>query len=201
MTEKEKKLQFSDYVLRTYLIGSMENPADNDGGVTWRRKLTPKLEERKIYVFDPTREEIEKVGMPTEELHKKLTGWQLSGNWDKFCEYMRMIWRGKSELVKDDETKATRLTHILGDVDYVERSDFLIWNHKEGDRPGGTIAELTLAWYRGIPVYLITETPKHKFNKSLLYFILDSGHKEGKIFQNQNQLLEYIDDKYLKEEK
>lgn len=199
MTEKE--LSFADFKLKTYLIGAMENPADNDGGVGWRQKITPALKERNIYVFDPTREEIEKVGMPTDELMDKLTGWQLSGNEDKFCEYMRLIWRGKSELVINKETKAPRLLHILGDIDYVERSDFLIWNHKEGDKPGGTIAELVIAWYRGIPVYLITDVPKSKMNKSLLFFLLDSGHKRGRIFKNQNQLIEYIDSVYSKKEK
>ncbi len=200
MTDNEKELKFSDFKLRTYLIGSMEAPADKDGGVGWRKRITPKLKERNIYTFDPTREEIEKVGMPTEELHEKLTSWQLSGNWKLFCDYMRRIWRGKSQLIKHEETKATRLIHILGDVDYVERSNFLIWNFKEGDKPGGTIAELVIAWYRGIPVYLITKIPKHKLNKSLLYFVLDSGHQDGRIFTNQNQLLQYIDKKYLNKE-
>lgn len=201
MPNENKKLKFSDYVLTTYLIGAMENPANKDGGRGWRERITPELKKRKIYIFDPTREEIEKVGMPTEELMEKLTGWQLSGNWESFIEYMRLIWRGKSEFVKNKDSKAPRLIHIFGDIDYVERSDFLIWNFQEGDKCGGTIAELIIAFYRGIPVYLITESPKSKMNKSLLYFVLDSGHQQGRIFKNQNQLLAFLDDKYnLKKE-
>lgn len=187
---------FGKYLFCTYLIGSMENPAENDGGVGWRADLSPDLKARGIYVFDPTREEIEKVGMPSEELMQKLTGWQLSGNWEKFIEHMRLIWRGKSQLVEVSENHATRLIHIFGDIDYVERSRFLIWRYKEGDKPGGTILELAIAWYRGIPVYMLTDCPKSKINKSILYALLDSGCGEGKIFSSKGSLLEYLDTKY-----
>lgn len=198
----ENKLNFSDYKLVTYLIGSMEHPADNDGGRGWREKITPELKARRIYIFDPTREEIDKIGMPSEELMEKLNGWQLSGHWKKFREFMSIIWKGRSELIKNEEDKTTRLIHILGDRDYVERSNFLIWGYKEGDKPGGTIVELAIAWYRGIPVYLLTDVPKSKINKSLLYFVLDSGHGNGAVFTTQNQLLEYLDETYnLKKEK
>ena len=187
---------FGEYIFCSYLIGSMECCADKDGGRGWREELTPDLKARKIYVFDPTREEIEKVGMPSEELMQKLTGWQLSGNWENFVCYMRLIWKGKSQLVDNPDGTGKRLIHIFGDVDYVERSKFLIWRLKEGDKPGGTILELAIAWYRGIPVYMITDVPKSRINKSLLYALLDSGHGEGKVFPNKNSLLEYIDVKY-----
>ncbi len=199
-TPEEVLGDYGNYLFNTYLIGSMEATADKDSGKGWRQELSPYLKARKIYVFDPTREEIAKVGMPTEEFHEKLTGLQLSGNYDIFVEQMDLIWRGKSTLNRNSDG-TSRLIHILGDIDYVERSKFLIMRLKEGDRPGGTIAELVIAWYRGIPVYLITDMPKFKINKSLLYFILDSGHRLGRIFKNQSQLIDYIDIKYdLKEE-
>ena len=75
-------------------------------------------------------------------------------------------------------------------------------NFEEGDKLGGTIAELVIAWYRGIPVYLVTPIAKSKINKSILYFILDSGHGQGVIFKNQTELITFLDDKYnLKREK
>ena len=181
---------------KAYLIGSMESPAKQDGGVGWRQKLTPELNARGIYCFDPTREEIKKVGMPTAEFHEKLTGWQLSGNWELFTDSMRKVWRGNSVVVTDPDTKEVQIVHVMGDVDYVEHSDFLIWHHEEGDKPGGTIAELVIAWYRGIPVYLITKMPKHQMNKSLLYFLLDSGHGEGRIFKDEEECMAYLDGKY-----
>lgn len=183
-------------VFKTYLIGSMENPAKKDEGKGWRDKLEPELLAREVYAFNPTREEIKKVGMPTEELMEKLNGWQLSGNWELFLKYMRKIWRGVSYLQEDPKTKEPQAVRIFGDIDYVEHSDFLIMNFEEGDKLGGTIAELVIAWYRGIPVYLITSMPKSKINKSILYFILDSGHEQGMVCKTQNELLDFIDKKY-----
>jgi len=194
--DKTQPITIVNNLFKCYMIGSMENPAKDDGGVGWRQTLTPELNKRGIYAFDPTREEVKKVGMPTEELMEKLTGWQLSGNWELFIKYMRKIWRGVSYIQEDPETQEPQEIRVMGDVDYVEHSDFLIWNHEEGDRPGGTIAELVIAWYRGIPVYLITSMPKSKMNKSLLYFLLDSGHEQGRIFSNQSQLLKFLDEKY-----
>ena len=187
---------------KTYLIGSMEDPAKKDEGKGWRDKLEPELLARNIYAFNPTREEIKKVGMPTDELMLKLAGWQLSGNWELFIEYMRRIWRGVSVITTDKDSGATQEVRILGDVDYVEHSNFLIMNFEEGDKLGGTIAELVIAWYRGIPVYLITPVAKSKINKSILYFILDSGQGQGMIFKSQSELILFLDGKYnLKKEK
>jgi len=181
---------------KTYLIGSMEDPAKNDSGEGWREQITPPLNARGIYCFDPTKEECEKVGMSTKELLEKLHGWQISGNWDLFRKYMDRIWKGHTYIDEDSRSKEPRVIHIMGDVDYVEHSDFLIFNLNDGDKLGGTIAELTIAWYRGIPVYMVTNVPKNKINKSILYFVLDSGKGDGEIFKNQTELLRFIDKRY-----
>ena len=196
MYKKEDPITITNNVYKTYLIGAMENPGVNDSGEGWRKDITPHLNQRGIYCFDPTKEEVQKVGMPTAELITKLNGWQLSGHWDKFTEYMNKIWRGVSTMEEDHVTQEPRMIHVMGDVDYVEHSDFLILNLHEGDRLGGSIAELTIAWYRGIPVYLITEMPKHKINKSILFFILDSGHGSGTIVRNQSEMLRFLDGRY-----
>ncbi len=191
-----KPVSIENCTYKVYAIGSMESPAKNDGGVMWRQKLTPELNVRGIYCFDPTREEIKKVGMPTGEFLEKLIGWQKGGHWKQFIENMRKIWRGVSYTEENKETGLTQAVHIFGDVSYVENSDFLIWNLDEGDKPGGTLIELAIAWYRGIPVYLITQMPKIKINKSILYFVLDSGNEQGGIFKSQKELLEHIDEEY-----
>jgi len=182
--------------LKSYLIGAMETPGANDAGEGWRKQITPHLNSRGIYCFDPTKEETKKVGMPTRELMEKLKGWQLSGHWDKFTENMSKIWRGVSKMEEDPITHEPHMKHVMGDVDYVEHSDFLIFNLNEGDRLGGSIAELTIAWYRGITVYLMTEVPKHQINKSILFFVLDSGHGCGTIVRNQSEMLRFIDGRY-----
>ncbi len=194
--DNTKPITIDNCLFNTYLIGAMEAPAKKDGGVGWRQQLTPELNKRGIHCFDPTAEEISKVGMPTEEFMEKLTGWQKSGNWKLFISSMRKIWRGNSYVHIDEITKNAQAIHIFGDTDYVEHSRFLIWNLDEGDKPGGTLIELAIAWYRGIPVYLITQVPKTQINKSILYFILDSGNEQGAIFKNQTELLEFLDEKY-----
>jgi len=196
MYNKDEPITISNNRLKSYLIGAMESPGDNDDGEGWRKYITPHLNERGIYCFDPTKEETQKVGMPTAELMEKLNGWQLSGHWDLFNEYMGKIWKGVSKMEEDPEIHEPRMTHVMGDVDYVEHSDFLIFRLHENDRLGGSIAELTIAWYRGIPCYLITEMPRHKINKSILYFVLDSGHGCGKIVRNQSEMLRFLDEKY-----
>ena len=107
-----------------------------------------------------------------------------------------MLFRSYSHMKLDAVTNEMEMIHRMGDVDYVEHSKFLIWNLDEGDNPGGTIIELAIAWYRGIPVYLITQVPKTHINKSLLYFVLDSGNGQGCILKNQKELLEFLDEKY-----
>jgi len=202
MYDDTKDVTIENNLYKGYEVGSMEAPAKLDGGTGWRQKLTPELNDRGIYCFDPTREEIAKVGMPTEEFMEKLSGWQKGGHWNLFVEAMRKIWRGVSYTEVDEKTGALQAVHILGDVSYVENSDFLIWNLDEGDKPGGTLIELAIAWYRGIPVYLITQMPKIKINKSILYFVLDSGNEQGEIFKTQNELLEFMDKRYnLKKKK
>lgn len=194
--DKSKPITIENCLYKNYLIGSMEAPAKKDGGVGWRQELTPALNARGVYCFDPTREEIKKVGMPTEEFMEKLNGWQRGGCWKQFVEAMRKIWKGYSYTEFDTVTNQMQSIHIFGDISYVENSNWLIWKFEDGDKPGGTLIELAIAWYRGIPVYLITDVPKTKINKSILYFILDSGNGQGEIFKTNNELLEFLDNKY-----
>jgi len=181
-----------------YLIGSMEAPADNDGGVGWRQYLTPRLNWRGIYCFDPTFEEKNKIGMPTPEFMLKLNELVLDENWGEFITQMRKVWKGRTYMQSVEGREV--MLHILGDIQYVESSNFLVWFHKDGDKPGGTLAELIIAWMRGIPVYLITEMPISKLNKSILYFLLDSGHEQGRVFKTFDDFLGFIDTKYKLEE-
>ena len=173
---------------KTYLVGAMECTADKDFGKGWRDVLKPKLEEYGIYVFDPTREEKEKVGVDTKEFHKKLMGWKASGNWDIYTREMDKIWRGRTYL--DEEGK---LRHLPGDKDYVDQSDFITAHVNSNDRPCGTYVEIGMAWLFNIPIYLITDSPKTELNGSLLYFVLNSG---GEVFRSTNEYLEYIIKEY-----
>lgn len=190
-----KPISITNNTFSAYAIGSMEAPAENDGGVGWRQYITPRLNWRGIFVFDPTREELAKIGLPTPEFMEKLNGLILSEQWEEFLENMDKVWKGKT-FAEKLLNGTYNLVRILGDIDYVYGSKFLVWHHKDGDKPGGTIVELILAWMRGIPVYLVTEMPIIKMNKSILYFLLDSGHRQGRIFKNFDDLLTFLDVKY-----
>lgn len=173
---------------KTYLVGAMESTKDSDFGKGWRDKIRPTLEEYGIHVFDPSKEEQLKVGMETDEFHKKLVGWKQSGNWDIYVREMDKIWKGVTRINEEGH-----LQHIPGDKDYVDQSDFITAHVNKEDRPMGTHVEIGQAWLYNIPIYLITETPKTELNGSLIYFVLSSG---GEVFKSFSQYLEYIINEY-----
>ena len=126
--------------IKCYLIGAMESTNSDDEGTGWRSKLRPELEKRvdenknPIYVFDPTIHEKEKVGMTTKEFHAQMDKWISSGNIQKVGDGMDCIWKGKTYTTEDDKGNIDQ-HHILGDIDYVRKSNFLILNIEEGDKP------------------------------------------------------------------
>lgn len=185
-----EKITITNCDYKTYLIGSMESPSKNDDGKGWRTVLTPELNKRRIYCFDPTREEVQKVGMSTKKFIKKVKQYQKDEARDKFLQEMDKIWLGVNKVIDNQNV------HVLGDIGYVENSDFLIWNLDAGDKPGGTIIELTIAWYRNIPVYLVSKLNPEEINTSIYYFVLSSGNNSGRHFDNQSELLEFLDEKY-----
>jgi hypothetical protein len=193
---KNKPISIINCTYKTYLVGSMEDTANSDGGVGWRNHLTPDLNSRGIYAFDPTKEESKKTGMSTEKLIKTMNNALEKGDFEYFRNLMKKVWKGVDKFIVDSKTKESIQVKILGDIGYVENSEFLIWHHRDGDKPGGTIAELVIAWSKGIPVYLVTEVEPRKMNKSLLYFLFDSGNGEGKIFKNFKEMFKFIDVRY-----
>ena len=184
--------------LKTYLIGPMEDTEANDGGRGWRAKLREELAKRKdvdgreIYVFDPTLEEQSKIGMESEEFHKKVQGWLASGNNDLIAEHGALIWKGKTYLEKSEEGRA-RLIHILGDVDYVTNSNFLIMRMEPKDRPCGTFMEAGIALEHNIPIYVIQTMSRTDYPGSFIHAVFATG---GAFFYNETELLTYIDKKY-----
>lgn len=184
--------------IKTYLVGPMEKTKASDSGKGWRDKLRPELEclidrnNNPLYVFDPTAEEQNKVGMDTAPFHKKLMGWIASGNNQKVAEYTDLIWRGKHS-IEIDEKGNTKLVSILGDCDYVMNSNFLILRMEEGDSPCGTFGEAYEAFKHHIPIYVLQTMARDKYPVTLIGWIFASG---GAFFENQTQLIEFIKDKY-----
>jgi len=119
-----------------YLAGSIE--FSNDLGKEWRKALRFFLEGTLGHqVYDPA--EDEKKNLSDEE-SANFRGWK-ANDFERFRNAVRKI--------------------INFDLDLIERQvDYVIcfWS-KQSAMGGGTAAELTLAYRKGIPVYLVTEVP------------------------------------------
>ena len=119
-----------------YLSGSIEFAEDS--GKAWRRELRPFLEQTLGHrVYDPA--EDEKKNLTDEEV-ARFRSWKTSDP-QRFRRTVRKI--------------------INWDLDLIEQqASYLICYWDRGAaRGGGTQAELTAAYRKGIPVYLVTELP------------------------------------------
>ena len=128
-----------------YLCGPIEFAAD--GGKLWRRKLTPFLRgELGHRVYDPA--EDEKKNLTDEEV-AHFREWKAK-DLDRFRRVVRKI--------------------IQFDLDLIEnKADYLICCCDEtAAQSGGTPAELTLAYRKGIPVYLVSELPPEQISGWML---------------------------------
>jgi len=186
--------------IKCYLIGPMEKTKANDSGRGWRDKLRPDLESRidpngnNVYVFDPTREEQNKVGLEPKAFHKKIQGWIQGGNNDKVAEGTNLIWHGKTYLEPiDNDKNQGKLVHIMGDIDYVRNSNFLIARMEEGDQPCGTYMEVGIALEHKIPIYVIQTMPREIYPVSFVGAVFGT---HGGFFDNPTQLLEFLDKQY-----
>lgn len=184
--------------LKFYSIGPMESVAKGDAGRDWRASLRNEINKRKdsngnpIYMYDPTLEEQCKVNMEPELFHKKIKGWLASGNNEKVKEGGDLIWKGKTYIEKTDNGKA-RLVKIMGDIDYVLNSDFLVARMEKGDSPCGTFGEACIALEHNIPIYVIQTMARTDYPGSFVQFVYASG---GDFFNTQSELLTFLDKKY-----
>ncbi|MGH9684693.1 MAG: hypothetical protein ACRD4S_13915 [Candidatus Acidiferrales bacterium] len=119
-----------------YLCGPIEFA--EDGGRPWRRELAPFLREQLGHrVYDPAEDEKKNL---SEEEAANFREWK-STDTERFRRVIRKI--------------------IAFDLDLIEnQADYLIcyWGSASA-QSGGTSAEITLAYRKGIPVYLVTPLP------------------------------------------
>ncbi len=115
-----------------YLAGAIEYSPDSGKG--WRKEITPFLiEELGHTVYDPAEDERKSL---TEEEQKCLRAWKLT-DFGRFQVAVRKI--------------------IEWDLEIVARSDYVICYLDEyAMMGGGTSAELTIAYRRDIPVYMVS---------------------------------------------
>jgi len=180
--------------IKCYLIGPMESVAKNDGGREWRTIISDKLKTlidengNPIYIFNPTLEESNKTGMEAEALHKKIKGWLASGNNDLVQEYATLIWKGRTYLESTTEGKA-RLVKIMGDIDYVINSSFLIARMEKNDAPCGTFFEAGMGLEHNIPIYVLQTMPRTDYPGSFCQAVYAT---KGGFFNNENELIDFL---------
>jgi nucleoside 2-deoxyribosyltransferase len=128
-----------------YLCGPIEFSAD--GGKMWRRKLAPFLiNDLGHRVYDPAEDDKKNL---TDEESAHFREWK-GTDVERFRRAVRKI--------------------IRFDLDQIEnKADYLICHLTSADgASGGTSAELTLAYRRGIPVYLVTDVPADEISGWML---------------------------------
>jgi nucleoside 2-deoxyribosyltransferase len=154
-----------------YLCGPIEFAPD--GGKLWRRKLTPFLHNELGHrVYDPAEDEKKNL---TDEEAAHFRGWKQT-DVERFRRVVRKI--------------------IQYDIDIVEnRADYLICCLNGGAAAvfsGGTASELTFAYRRGIPVYLVTDTPAAEISGWMLACA-------DRVFLTVDELKKFLLDRYGKE--
>lgn len=191
--------------LTTYLAGFIEADTKNCSG--WRNEFKKKINHDDLVYYDPVERETQKTGKPSGEHVKYVVGLKQSGNWNLFMKEMDKIWLGilkpaPANLMnvikflrtrKEVDGNELRDLEFWGDFEAVTRADFIVAYIDNRIQTIGTIAEITVAMFLQIPIYLIINTPKTNTNSSLLYFTLYSG---GEVFYDIDKCAEYIKNKY-----
>jgi nucleoside 2-deoxyribosyltransferase len=158
-------------LMLAYLCGPIEFAAD--GGKMWRRKLTPFLHNELGHrVYDPAEDE-----------KKSLTGEEAA----HFREWKRT-----------DVERFRRVVRkiIQFDLDIIEnKTDYVICYLGEdgaATADGGTSSELTFAYRRGIPVYLVTDADAEQVSGWMLACA-------DRVFSNVDELKKFLLERFGKE--
>lgn len=152
-----------------YLCGPIEFATD--GGKMWRRKLAPFLTDQLGHrVYDPAEDERKSL---TEEEAANFREWKTT-DVERFRRVLRKIIQFDLDLI---ENKADYVICHLGD------------SVAAGVTSGGTPAELTFAYRKGIPVYLITSLPPEQISGWMLACA-------DQVFDSVDSLKKFMQERY-----
>jgi hypothetical protein len=186
------KIKLEGYKYVTYLIGSMENPAEGDDGSKKRESFEKELLTRLVYPINPVQLEKYKINTNTEGAKKQMGEWLKNKQFSEFKGFSRLIWKGKYLI-----DKKHGLIHIPGDIDYVRISDWITCVFNKGDKPCGTYGESFMSFEHDIPIYLITDVLEEEEQKEIPTSFLQSIYGSGGcIFRNLGEYLNFVENKY-----
>jgi hypothetical protein len=137
-----------------------------DGGVEWRKRLTPKLKELGVVIFDPT-------GKPfynnkgDESDRQTRAKWVENGEWDKLREFVKEF-RG-------------------GDLRMINNCDFVIIYVDVSSHMCGSYEEIAIANHEKKPILVVCEQGK-KGTPQWLFGMLPYEH----IFGSFDELMTYL---------
>jgi len=152
-----------------YLCGPIEFAAG--GGKLWRRKLTPFLRDQLGHrVYDPAEDEKKSL---TDEEAAHFREWK-GTDFERFRRVVRKIIHFDLELIEN-------------------KADYIIcyWDHEAG-HSGGTSAELTVAFRKGIPVYLVSPSAVEQISG---WMLACADH----VFSSIEELKEFLKQRYGRE--
>lgn len=193
----------------TYLAGGIEN-VNKDEMIDFRNEIEEKLHHHDIFIYNPVRQESEKVEKGAEDHIKYVQGLKRGGHWTKFYEEMWKIWFGNINQNTDliDLFRNLRMRkHIdgnykeeakhWGDFEAVIRSDFIIVHLPIAVKSVGTIYEVMTAFLFRIPIYLIVPdgTPTDT-NSSLLFGTMIANRQNIRVFKTVSDCVKAIKETY-----
>ena len=152
--------------MRTYLAGAMDRV--EDGGVGWRKNITPHLQEMGITVLDPCDKPIE-IGIEDESSRETIDSYKTSGRFD---------------LIRKEYGVIRTL-----DLRCIDISDFIIASIDIDVHACGTYEEISVANSQKKPVLVWCQQGK-EFAPNWLFFMLPHQH----IFGSLESLMGYLED-------
>ncbi len=193
----------------SYTAGGMENVKKSEM-IDFRDQIDTKLSHPDVFVYNPVKQESEKVDQGAGDHIKYVQGLKRGGHWDKFYQEMWKIWCGDISQNTDllDMMKNLRMRKFIdgnyredakywGDFEAVIRSDFIIVNLPISVKSVGTIFEVMSAFLFRIPIYLIVPdgTPTDT-NSSLLFGIMIANNKKLRVYKSVNECVKQIKEDY-----
>lgn len=195
----------------TYLAGGMENVKKSEM-VDHRLTIEQKLNSKELFIYNPIRQEAEKVGSNPGEHIRYVQGLKRGGHWQKFFAEMWAIWFGTISQNTDIIQLMINLRmrkHIdgnhpdeancWGDVEAVVRSDFIIVHYPTSVKTVGTNWECFIAMIFRIPIYLIVpDASPTEVNSTLLFGNMISNNQSQTIsvYRTINECTKAIIEKY-----